>query len=152
MRKGSKKGSRNPADVSMTLDRVAELVPKLVRESFEAHAYGFERKDRRHFEENQEAKSPDRIADPTGEVAVEQEYTRRTVQEAFREIDEAEQLLQNAYSRLGRVFVTPDYEPLREGLKAGDRAPQNVKRDLQERERYLSSALSDTRRMLKGSL
>ena len=147
-----KRANRNPTDISKTLDRIAELVPKLVRESFEAHAYGFTRKDRRHFQENTEAKSPDRIADPTGEVAVEQEYTRRAVQDAFREIDEAEQLLQNAFSRLGRVFVTPDYVPLREGLKAGDRAPQNVKRDLEERERYLAAALSDTRRSLRGSL
>lgn len=141
-----KVANRSPGDVSKALDRIAELVPKLVREAFEAHAYGFERKDRRHFENNNEAKPPDRVSDPTGEVAVEQEYTRRTVQEAFREVDEAEQLLLNAYSRLGRVFTTADYVPLREGVKAGDRAPQSVRRDLRERESYLAAALADTLR------
>lgn len=148
----SKRMNRNPESVSRTLDRIAELVPKLVREAFEAHAYGFNRKDRRSIHadnQNQERVHTSGLADPTGTVALEQERARRKTQEAFGDIEKAEDLLQRAYSTLGKVFKTPEFEPLRESLRAGDRVPHNVKRDLEERERYLSKALAEVRGLIR---
>lgn len=143
---------RTFGDVSKGLDRIAELVPKLIREASEAYAYGFDRKDRRSHhadDQNQEKVSTSGTSDPTGDVALGQSHTRRKVQEAFADIEKAENALDRAYSSLGRVFRSNEFVPLRESLRAGDRTPHNVRRDLEERERYLSKALSDVRQLIR---
>lgn len=143
---------RTFGDVSKGLDRIAELVPMLIRESVEAYAYGFDRKDRRSHhadDQNQEKVQTFNHVDPTGDVALDQSRTRKKVQDAFKDIDKAEDLLFGAYSTLGKVFKSGEYVPLREALRAGDRTPPNVRRDLQERERYLSKALSDVRQLIR---
>lgn len=143
---------RSSGEITRTLDRIAELVPKLIREGIEAYAYGFDRKDKRSIhadDQNQEKVQTFDTPDPTGAVALEQQHARRKVREAFNDIDKAEKLLMGAFGALGRVFKSPDYEPLRESLRAGDSTPRNVRRELEERERYLSKALSDVRQLLR---
>lgn len=146
-----------PVDVGHSIDRIGQLLPVLFDEYTEAFFYRFDRRDSRSAHQageeqsiRSEKVSGSKMSDPTPDIAIDQVSVGQVVKRAADDIRRAEEILHNVYTRLGYLFRDDqDYVPLRDRMRAGDKAPRNVVRTYEVRETYLRSTLAAVRDWLK---
>jgi hypothetical protein len=110
----------HPDRITNSLELVADkVIPDIIANYHDAYQYGFDRRDRgQPTDEEREASTEvsrvKRTSDPTGDIVIEQERTRRILRRAGKKIDGLTKAADSIQGLLSEIFTSEDddYEPL----------------------------------------